>query len=136
MYLNKLRIVIADDNPRVLRQFISLLALDFQIVGTAENGKSALECIRLQRPDVVILDLQMPVLNGIDVTLELKRFTPSPAVVICSVETDSEFVQAALQAGAVCYVFKIRMASDLVAAVNSAARRETFISTQQVQRSR
>ena len=123
-----LRIVIAEDSPQVLRQFISLLGSEFHIVGTAENGKSALECIRHQRPDVAVLDLQMPVLNAMDVTLELQKLTPSPAVVICSVETDSEFVEAALEAGAICYVFKKRMVSDLVAAVKCAARRETFVS--------
>jgi len=136
MRLSKLRIVIAEDSPHVLRQSISLLGLDFQIVGVAENGKSALECIRHQRPEVVVLDLQIPVLNGIEVTLELMKLNPRPAVVICSAETDSDFVEAALRAGAICYVFKIRMASDLVAAVKSASRCETFISMRQVQPAR
>jgi DNA-binding NarL/FixJ family response regulator len=125
----KLRVVIAEDNPGVLRQLVALLASEFEIVGQAENGKSALECILRQRPDVVILDLQMPFLNGLEVTRELKKITPIPAAVICSVQSDNETVEAALEAGASCYVFKSRMATDLGDAVKSAARRESFVSS-------
>jgi DNA-binding NarL/FixJ family response regulator len=129
LVLNKLRVVIAEDNPAMLRQVVSLLGSEFEIVGQAENGKSALECILEQRPDVVILDLQMPLLNGLEVTQELKKITPIPAAVICSVQSDKETVEAALQAGATCYVFKSCMATDLGTAVKSAARREAFVSS-------
>jgi DNA-binding NarL/FixJ family response regulator len=127
--LKKLRVVIAEDNPEVLRQLVDLLANEFEIVGLAENGKSALECILQHRPDVVILDLQMPLLNGLEVTEELKKIKPIPAAVICSVQSDKEIIEAALRAGASCYVFKSRMAKDLEGAVRSAARRESFISS-------
>jgi len=113
----------------VLRKLVELLASEFEIVGQAENGKAALECIWLQRPDVVILDLQMPFLNGLEVTRELKKITPIPAAVICSVQSDKETVEAALQAGAACYVFKSCIATDLEGAVKSAARRESFVSS-------
>lgn len=113
----------------MLRKLVTLLGSEFEIVGQAENGKSALECILRQRPDVVILDLQMPFLNGLEVTQELKNITPIPAAVICSVQSDKETVEAALQAGATCYVFKSCMATDLGAAVKSAARREAFVSS-------
>lgn len=129
LHLNKLRVVIAEDNPDVLRRLVALLGNEFEIVGKAENGKSALECILLQLPDVVILDLQMPFLNGLEVTRELKKITPIPAAVICSVQSDEETVEAALQAGAICYVFKSCMATDLGAAVKSAARNESFVSS-------
>jgi DNA-binding NarL/FixJ family response regulator len=97
-------------------------------VGTAVDGKSALECIRSCQPDVVVLDLEMPAPNGIELTKELKKDHLCPAVVICSVEDDPEIVEAALQAGALGYVIKLRFAKDLIAAVKAAVRGESFVS--------
>ena len=124
----KLRVVVADDNSAVLRRFVSLLENEFDVVATAQNGQSALESIRSHRPDVAVLDLEMPILNGIEVARELRNLTPTPAVVICSVEDDQEVVQAAQEAGALGYVFKMRMALDLIAAVKSVARGRSFVS--------
>jgi len=125
----KLKIVVADDNAAVLRQLVSLLATVFDVVATAANGKLALECIRSYQPDVVVVDLQMPVLNGIAITTELRKLGPIPAVVICSVETDPEIIEAARQAGTLGYVFKTHVTRDLIVAVKAAARGETFISS-------
>jgi two-component system nitrate/nitrite response regulator NarL len=124
----KLRIVVVDDSAIFLDKFISVLGTEFDVVATATDGKSGLESIRTCRPDVVILDLEMPVLNGIEVTRELAKHHPSPAIVICSVETDPEIVDAARQAGALGYVFKARIAEDLIAAVRSVARGRSFVS--------
>ena len=118
-----------DDSQPVLRQLIYLLQTEFHIVGSAENGQMALNVIQNTRPDVVVLDLVMPILNGIEVTRELRKMGASPAVVICSVETDPEIIEAALQAGALGYVFKIQMNQDLVKAVKLAAGGESFVST-------
>jgi len=126
--LNKLRVVIADDNPAVLRQLVLLLAVEFDVVATAGNGLVALKHIRQRNPDVVVLDLKMPILDGAEVARRIKDSSSAPAVVICSVETDSEIVAAAQQAGALGYVFKTSMTRDLVAAVKAAARGEAFIS--------
>src|SRR2546429_9920945 len=73
-------------------------------------------CIRLCQPNVVVLDLEMPGLNGIEVAEELTKCPSSPAVVICSVENAPEIVEAARQAGALGYVFKSRIAEDLIVA--------------------
>jgi|SRR5215468_10286619 len=125
----KLKVVVADDNPAVLRRHVSLLEAEFDVVSTAENGQSALECIRRYKPEIVVLDLGMPLLNGIEVTRELKKLGPNPAVVICSVEQDPEIIEAARQAGALGYVFKLRIHQDLIRAVKSAVRGESFISS-------
>ncbi len=126
--LNKPRVIIADDNPAALRQLVGLLAAEFDVVATAENGQAAVEIIRQYEPHIVVLDLQMPLLSGIKVTQELKNIAPGAAVVICSVETDPEVVQACQQAGALGYVVKIFAARDLAAAVRAAARGEPFLS--------
>lgn len=124
-----LKVVVAEDNPAVLRQLVSLLATEFEVVSTAENGNLALECSRRYEPDILVVDLEMPLLNGIEVTRELRKLGPTPAVVICSVESGEEVIEAAQQAGALGYVFKMQMDRDLVVAVKSAARGETFISS-------
>ena len=70
-----------------------MLGAEFDVVATAENGKLALECVRCYKPDVAVLDLEMPILNGIEATRELRKLGPTPAVVICSVESDREIVE-------------------------------------------
>jgi DNA-binding NarL/FixJ family response regulator len=124
----KLRVVVADDNPAVLRRLVSLLETECEVVAAAENGRVALEWIRRCQPDVAVLDLEMPVLNGIEATRELRASSPTPAVVICSVENDPEIIATAQQVGALGFVFKLRMARDLIPAIKSVARGESFIS--------
>lgn len=122
------KVVVADDNPAVLRHLVSLLEAEFDVVATAGNGQLALECIERYQPDIAVLDLEMPILNGIAVTRELMKLGPHPAVVICSVESDPEVIDTAQQAGAIGYVFKRRMIEDLTTAVKSAALGEPFVS--------
>jgi two-component system nitrate/nitrite response regulator NarL len=122
----KLRIVVADDNAAFLAKLVSVLAIEFEVVATAADGRSALECIRVSKPNVVVLDLEMPGLNGIEIARELAKSPSSPAVVICSVETGLEFIEAARQAGALGYVSKARVAEDLIVAVKSVADGQSF----------
>jgi DNA-binding NarL/FixJ family response regulator len=124
--LTKLRLVVADDSPHFLQTFISVLAVEFDIVATAADGKTALDLIRRHKPDLVVLDLYMPGLNGIEVVRELAKIPPSPPVVICSTETDPEITEAAREAGAVEYVFKVRVQKDLILAVKSAVQKASF----------
>jgi two-component system nitrate/nitrite response regulator NarL len=127
----RLKIVVVDDNPAVLNQLVSLLDLEpeLEVAATAENGLLALECVRRHTPDVIVVDLGMPVLNGVELTKELQKMPSHPAVVICSVENDPEIVKIALQAGALGYVFKLYIDCDLIKAVKLAARGESFISS-------
>jgi len=120
--------VVADDNSAFLAKLVSVLATEFEVVATAADGKSALECIRLCQPNVVVLDLEMPGFNGIEVVKELTKYPSSPAVVICSIEDDPEIVEAARQAGALAYIFKACIAKDLIAAVKSVASGQSFVS--------
>ena len=124
-----LRVVVADDHPGMLNRLISILESEFLVVVAAENGQLALERVKEYRPDVVILDLEMPVLDGVATTRELKKLPFAPAVVICSVQNDPAIVEAAHQAGAMGYVFKTCINQDLIEAVKSAARGEYFVSS-------
>jgi len=127
----RLKIVVVDDNPAVLNHLVSILELqnELEVAATAENGLLALECVRRHAPDVIVADLAMPVLNGVELTKELKKMPSHPAVVICSVENDPEIVKVALQAGALGFVFKMYMNRDLINAVKLAAQGKSFVSS-------
>jgi len=124
----KLRVVVADDDREFLSQVIRTVSPEFDIIAMASDGPSALESIRNLRPDVAIVDLKMPGLNGIELTRKATCCPPKHAVVICSVESDPEIIQHALDAGAMGYVLKPRIATDLIGAVKSAAAGRQFVS--------
>jgi DNA-binding NarL/FixJ family response regulator len=124
----KLRILVADDNRKAMHALVAALSQEFSVIATAANGRSALEQIRRLQPSVAVLDLNMPELNGIEVTREIARQRLSCAVVICSIAKAPELIEAALAAGALGYVCKRRLNQDLSIAVKRAANGESFIS--------
>ncbi len=124
--MTKLRLIVADDSLPFLKKLVSLLSVEFNVVATAADGETALDLIRRFEPDVVVLDLHMPALNGIEVTRKLAKNPLSPKVVICSAETDPEFVEAAREAGAAEYVFKSRIETELILAARSAVQDSSF----------
>jgi DNA-binding NarL/FixJ family response regulator len=124
----KPRSVVADDNAAFLQKLVSLLAVEFDVVATAADGKSALDLIHRYNPDVVVLDLHMPALNAIEIAQEVAKCGQDSPIVICSVESDPQAVKAARQAGALSYVFKVRVQKDLILAVKSAVQGKPFLS--------
>lgn len=126
----RLRVVAADDNASFLLALSALLESEFDVVATASDGSAALERIRRFKPDVAVLDLEMPGLNGIEVTRKSMRDCSSPAIIICSVHHDRQLVQAAAEAGASGYVFKNEGLQDLLSAVKTVARGGTYFPQQ------
>jgi DNA-binding NarL/FixJ family response regulator len=100
-----------------------------EIVGSVENGKEAIEAVRELDPDVVILDISMPVLNGFQVASQLRNSDCRAKVIFLTVHQDREFIDAAYAVGAVSYVFKPRASADLLPAIQSALQGQTFAST-------
>jgi len=125
----RLSVVVAADHPGVLQELVSLLKVKFEVVAEADSGKTALQCVRQHHPDVVILDLEMHPLNGIETATVLGKLISPPVVVICSGETNLDIVELCFKVGALGYVFKSKMAQDLVKAVEAAVRGENFVST-------
>lgn len=125
---DKLRIVVADDNTRILSTLVSALSPEFDVIATATDGQSALNQIQSLEPEVAVLDLNMPELNGIEIIREITRQSLPCRAVICSVENDEEMITAAMEAGALGYVLKPRLNKDLSNAVRCAARGESFVS--------
>jgi DNA-binding NarL/FixJ family response regulator len=122
----KLRVVVADDVAESLHTIASVLKQTFHVVAERSDGISALEAIRECKPDVAVLDLSMPGLNGIEVAREAVKALPHLAVIICSIHREAILVQAAEEAGALGYVSKMQVCRDLVRAVETVASGLTF----------
>src|SRR5215469_10532529 len=123
----KLRVVIADDFSPFLDTLRSLLSAQFDIVAAAGCGKCALQAIRRHKPDVAVLDLSMPGLTGMRVVQELAADSHRPRIVICSMESDPDVIEAARQAGAAAYVVKSCLEKELIPALNSTVQSQVAV---------
>ena len=126
--MSKIRVLLADDHPAVLERVCEILGEDFEIVGTANNGREAvLAALRLD-PDVLVIDISMPVLNGLQATQQLRAVNQRTKIMFLTVHQDQDFVAAALSAGASGYVSKSEVASDLVPAIRDAIAGRIYVS--------
>jgi DNA-binding NarL/FixJ family response regulator len=128
--MKRIRILLADDHAVVRQGFRMLLSAqaDLEIVGEAGNGREAVELVASLRPDVVVMDVTMPELNGIEATRRLTAENPHIRVVALSMHKDSVYVREILRAGARGYLLKDSVADDLVAAVRAVAGGEGYLS--------
>jgi DNA-binding NarL/FixJ family response regulator len=127
----RIRVLIADDHF-VVRDGLSAMlesSDEFEVVGQAEDGQEAIQLTEELQPDVVLLDIQMPKLDGIEATYRIRRKFPKIQVVILSTFDQDEYVYQSLQAGAKGYVLKDSGLDELLAVVRAAARGESLLST-------
>ena len=126
--LKHVRLLLADDHHDCLAVASSLLEPEFEVVGTARDGQTLLdEAARLQ-PDMLVLDISMPVLNGIEAARRLKAARLQREDFFLTVHEDPDYLRAALAAGADGYVVKSRLARDLLLALREALAGRTFVS--------
>lgn len=125
----RLRILIADDHPIVRKQVRSILERHprFEICGEAQDGAKAIEEAQRLKPDVVVLNVEMPVLNGFEAAREIKAKLPESAIVILSLNADRHLVEEAKKIGARAYVAKTKAGAALVKAVEDAVIGEDFV---------
>src|SRR5260370_12718005 len=117
------RVLLADDHGLIRQGLKSLLeGQGFQVVGEASDGSEALREAGKPHPDVAILDIRMPLLNGGDATRELKKSSPNTKIIILTQHDENQYVTEALQAGAKGYVLKSQRAEDLVHAIREVCR--------------
>ena len=128
--MKRIRILLADDHAVVRQGFKMILAAqpDMEIVGEAGNGRVAVELAEQLRPDIVVMDVAMPELNGIEATRRLAASLPHTRVLALSMHKDSVYVREILRAGARGYLLKDSPAPDLVAAVRAVASGEGYLS--------
>lgn len=125
--VHKPTVVLADDYARMLEEVSGLLEDEFEIVGTAHDGKGAVRAVTVFNPDVVVLDIAMPGTNGIEAAREFRNLGLSPKLVFLTGLEDSDHEAAASDLGA-SYVLKCRMASDLMIAIREALAGRRFVS--------
>ena len=125
-----IRILLADDHTMVRQGFRLILSLqsDMEIVGEAGNGQEAIEFAEKLQPDVVVMDIAMPELNGIEATRRVLISSPRTRVLALSMHKDSAYVREVLKAGARGYLLKDSVDNDLVTAVRAVARGEGYLS--------
>jgi DNA-binding NarL/FixJ family response regulator len=126
--MNKRRLLIADDHTILLEGLKALLATEFDVVATAGDGRAVLEAAGKHRPDVILLDISMPGLNGIEAARHLKQSNPDSKLIILTMHGDLSFVSAAFDAGASGYVLKQSAASELVTALHDVESGRSYIS--------
>ena len=128
--MKKLRILLADDHIVVRTGLRALLERqpNLEVVGESENGRETVELAASLGPDVVVMDVAMPVLNGIEATKTIVTQCPTTAVVILSMHADESYVMRALKAGARGYLLKDSAAADLISAIQAVSQNKSFFS--------
>jgi DNA-binding NarL/FixJ family response regulator len=127
-FMSKTRVLLADDHIPILEEMHETLGDEFEIVGVVHNGRDALTEVRQLDPDVVVIDISMPILNGIEAVTEMHATNPRTKVVFLTVHQDQDFVDAAFSAGACGYVIKEDVTTDLVPAIREALLGHIYIS--------
>ncbi len=122
------RVLMADDHAEIMTQTRQVLAGEFEIVGSVANGVDLIKAAGQLDPDVVVLDITMPGLDGIEAARRLKRSGCRAKLVFLTVHEDPDYVRAALQSGGAAYVIKARLASDLIMAIHEALADHRFVS--------
>jgi DNA-binding NarL/FixJ family response regulator len=122
------RVLLADDHPKMLEQVAQLLARESEIVGAVENGEQLIAAALSLDPDVIVLDISMPVLNGIEAARHLQKSCSRAKVIFLTMQEDDAFVAAAVLAGALGYVLKRRISIDLIPAIRQVLQGQVFVS--------
>lgn len=125
----RIRILLADDHTVLRSGLRALLSAqsDLEVAGEAADGSEALRLAQATKPDVVVMDIGMPGVSGIDATARIRRELPSTKVLILSMHDDQGYLRQALRAGASGYVLKKAADTELLAAIRAAARGEVFL---------
>jgi len=123
------RVLLVDDSQVMLTWTVSVLMPDCSVVGAVTSGKAAIEAARHLEPDVIVLDISMPGMSGLEIAGHLRRAGSKAALVFLTIHEEPEFIEAALGVGAFGYVIKRKVTVDLIEAVRAAQARRQFVSS-------
>ena len=126
-FMNRPRIVLADDHTLVLEGLHKLLEDEYDIVGTAEDGRTLLKVAQQHNPDVVVLDISMPQLNGLDAARQLHKLLPACKIIFLTMHADPQYAKEAFQAGASAFLLKRSAASELILAIQAVLKDQFYV---------
>ncbi|HTZ90044.1 MAG TPA: response regulator transcription factor [Alloacidobacterium sp.] len=124
----KVRVLLADDHEEILARVRTALGEEFEVVGAVKNGRDAVIEVQRLDPDVLVIDISMPVLNGLQAASRVRSTNPRTKIVFFTVHEDRDFVAAAFSAGAAGYVTKSQLTTDLMPAIREALEGHTYVS--------
>lgn len=127
--MERARILLADDHKEMRERVVRMLEREFEMLEPVSDGRALLEAASSLKPDVCLMDISMPFVNGIEAAAKLKERGLHSKVIFLTIHEDPDFLVAALNAGASGYVVKPRMASDLRAAIREVLAGRTYISS-------
>lgn len=127
--MGKIRVLLVDDHPLFREALRSLLATsnDVEVVGEASNGQEALEQLNALEPDVVLMDISMPVMGGLEAARRMRREKPNVRLLVVSQHKESEYVVSMLGAGVAGFIPKTAPASDLLAAIKTVYAGQAYL---------
>ncbi|MDT8320699.1 MAG: response regulator transcription factor [Xanthomonadales bacterium] len=125
--MRPIRVILADDHALVLEAFRMLLASDVEVVATAADGHELIRAVKEHKPDVVVTDIAMPVLNGVDACSKLLKILPDLKIIFLTVSDDPDLVAEVLRNGAKGYLLKNSAAEELMQAIKAVASGSTFV---------
>jgi len=128
--MGRVRILLADDHAMICAGFQKLLEPEYEVVGCVGDGHALLKTAVELKPDVVLLDIAMPLLNGLDAGRELKQIMPDIKLIFVTMNHDSDIAMAAFRIGASAYLLKNSQAAELLQAVRAALRGITYVTPQ------
>ncbi len=126
--MNSHRIILADDHNIVIEGLRRILEPRFQIVGIVANGLALVEAARSLKPDIIVADISMPLLNGIDATREIRKFDQDVKIIFLTMHTDVTYATEALAAGGSAYVLKISAGEEILKAIQAVLDGSTYVS--------
>jgi len=125
--MGRTRVLLADDHRMLREALAQLLEPSCQVVGAVADGRALLDSAAALQPDVVVVDIGMPLLNGLDAARQLKQTMPQVKIVMLTVNEDPDLAAEAIRAGASCYLLKNSAAAELVQAIQEAVQGRTYI---------
>ena len=124
------RLLLADDHTLLLDGIRLILEPEFDLIGSVEDGQALIVAARKHKPDIILLDISMPLLNGIDAAQQLRKIVPFAKLIFVTMHADPDFVTEALRAGASGYVLKRAAASELLTAIHEVLKGNHYVSPQ------
>jgi DNA-binding NarL/FixJ family response regulator len=125
--MKKVRVLLADDHKIVVEGLSSLLKPEFDLIGTVEDGRELLKAVKKLQPDVIVVDISMPKLNGIEAVRQIKKTEPDVKVVFLTMHADVSYATSAFEAGASGYVLKHSAPEELITAIEDVIKGQTYV---------